>query len=195
MFGYAIMPLTQLRRLMSMPIEKFNKLWKEMRAEVYAVQEWALANPESNLRKRVLVRSMASFVESSVSSLSEAILEATVPQIPELYCVLSETQFDLSDQGVIKKRIKQYPTVSRWRLLVNVLERTIGDDHWKVNFAEVGFNDLKTLFKVRNRITHPSSTKNMEVSAEEMTQCVLGFTWFVKNYQGICKLPSKTSTL
>lgn len=178
-----------------MDLEKFNQLWKEMRAEVYAVQEWALADPESDLRKRILVRSMASFVESCVNSLSEAILENTVPPIPELYCVLSETQFDLSDKGVIKKRTKQYPTISRWRFLVRVLEQTIGSDHWKVNFDEAGFKDLKTLLKVRNRITHPRASKSMSVPVEEMDQCVSAFMWFVKNHQGICKLPRITNAL
>lgn len=172
-----------------MTLKKYNQLWKEMRAEVYAVQEWALHDHESNLRKRVLVRSMASFVESCVNSLSDAILENTDISIPELYCVLNEIQFDLSDQGEIKRRPKYFPTVSRWRFLVKILEHTVGNNHWKVNFDETGFNDLKTLFKVRDRFMHPRASKNMSVPVEEMNQCTSGFTWFAKNYQGICKLP------
>lgn len=158
-----------------------------MRAEVFEVQEWALEDPDSNIRKRVLIRSMASFVESCVNSLSVAILENTTPPIPELYCVLSETQFDLSEHGEIKRRPKQFPTITRWRFLVKVLEHTIGMNHWKIDFSETGFNDLRALFKTRNRIMHPRASESMNVPVEEMNQCVSGFTWFVTNYQGICK--------
>lgn len=171
-----------------MDLEQINILWKEMRAEVYAVQAWAREEPESDLRKRALVRSMASFIESCINSLSKAVVTETVGLPTAEYAVLSETQFELAGNGAVKERPRFYPAISRWRLLVRVLERRIGTSHWRVDFSDKGFVCLQELFEIRNRITHPRVSGSMKVEFEEIEACVNGFTWFVRNYQGLCKI-------
>lgn len=178
---------------MSMVLEQINIIWREMRAEVYAVQAWARAEPASDLRKRVFIRSMAAFVEACINSLSEAVVTQARDLSAAEHTVLSETQFDVNENGIVKKRSRFYPAISRWRLLVRVMERKLGTSHWRVNFHDDGFGSLKKLFEIRNRITHPKITSSMEIDAEEIEACVSGFTWFVANYQGLCKVPPPTS--
>jgi len=171
-----------------MDLEQNNILWKEMRAEVYAVQTWARADPDSDIRKRVFVRSMAAFCESCINSLSEAVVTAAAGLSAAEYAILSETQFDLAENGVIRERSRFYPPISRWRLLVRVVERRAGTSHWRVDFSGDGFSAFRKLFEIRNRIMHPRVTNSMRIEFDEIEACISGYRWFVKNYQSLCKV-------
>jgi len=171
-----------------MDLEQINILWKEMRAEVYETQAWAQAEPESDIRKRVFIRSMAAFCESCINSLSEAVVTAASDLSAAEYAILCETQFDLDDNGVIRERNRFYSAISRWRLLVRLMERRVGTSHWQVKFTDDGFNNFRKLFEIRNRIMHPKATNSMRIELDEIEACVSGYRWFVKNYQGLCKI-------
>lgn len=171
-----------------MDLEQVNILWKDMRAEVYAVQAWVRDDPDSDLRKRVFVRSMAAFVEACINSLAEAVVTQVSNLTAGEYAILSETQFGVVENGLVQTRPRFYPTISRWRLLVRVVERRLGTSHWHVNFADAGFTLFKRLFEVRNRITHPRVSSSMKIEFEEIDACIGGFLWFISNYQGLCNV-------
>lgn len=169
-------------------LDEVNILWKEMRAEVYAVQAWAQEEPDSDLRKRAFIRSMSSFIEACISSLSEAVVMQSVGLSAAEYAILGEKQFDLLEDGTVNERPRFYPAAARWRLLVRVMERRIGTKHWLVNFQDKQYDHFKELIRIRNRITHPKAASNMKIENGEMEKCISGFTWFIKNYQSICKV-------
>lgn len=161
--------------------------WKELRDEFFEVQEWARDKIDSHLRRRVFLRTIAADIEGCVNMLAYALVS-----IPNLLTVaeisiLNETQYDLKENGEPREKEKYYSTIAKWRLIVKIMERSLGTEHWKVDFTNNNFNNLKIVFKTRNRITHPKIEQSLNIEDEEMESCVQGYKWFMSNYQGICK--------
>ena len=161
--------------------------WKELRDEFFEVQEWAREKIESHVRRRVFIRTMAADIEGCLNMLAYALV--SVPNLLTIAetSILNETQYDLRENGEPKEKEKYYSSISKWRLIVKIMERSLGTKHWKVDFTSNDFNNFKTIFKTRNRITHPKIKQSLNIEDKEMELCVQGYQWFFKNYQGICK--------
>ncbi len=171
-----------------MDITLTDNRWKELREEFFEVQKWAREEIDSHLRRRVLLRTMASNIEGYVNMLAYSL--ASIPEAlsqAELN-ILNEVQYELKENGEPKEKDKYYSCVSKWRLIVKIMERRLGTNHWKVDFDDNDFNNFKTIFKIRNRIVHPKIEHSLDIEDGEMECCISGHRWFIKNYQNICKI-------
>lgn len=162
--------------------------WKELRAEFFEVQEWARENTESHLRRRVFLRTIAADIEGCVNMLAYALASPSNNLSNAELSILNETQYELKENGEPREKTKYYSCVAKWRLVVKIMEQRIGTKHWKIDFENNDFNNFKTIFKTRNRITHPKIESSLNIEDDEMESCIKGYQWFIKNYQGICKI-------
>ncbi|HKI52864.1 MAG TPA: hypothetical protein VJ987_01975 [Anaerolineales bacterium] len=165
-----------------------NNRWKELRDEIFEVQEWAREKTESHLRRRVFLRTIAANIEGCVNMLAYLLVSNPTRLSAAELSILNETQYELKNTGEPKEKERYYPCIPRWRLIVKIMERELGASHWEVDFADNDFNNFKMIFTVRNRIAHPKIDASLNIEDKEMDSCVKGYQWFIKNYQGICKV-------
>ena len=162
--------------------------WKEFREEFFEVQKWAREKTDSNLRRRVFLRTIAADIEGCINMLAYALVSTpNLLSIAEM-TILNEIQYDLKENGEPREKEKYYSSITKWRFIVKIMEHHLGAEHWKIDFTNNDFNNFKTIFKTRNRITHPKIEQSLNIEDEEMESCVKGYQWFIKNYQGICKI-------
>ncbi len=162
--------------------------WKELREEFFEVQKWAREDIESHLRRRVFLRTIASDIEGLINMLAYLLVSTPKNLSTAEFSILNETQYELKENGEPKEKEKYYSCVAKWRLIVKIMERSLGIEHWEVDFTDYDYNNFKNIFKIRNRITHPKIESSLNIEDTEMENCVNGYRWFIKQFQGICKV-------
>ncbi len=109
------------------------------------------------------------FVKSIVNDIG------TIPPILEL--ALTETSYSVNEQGTLEEHIRFIPLTSMIRLVTKLAEEHCPE--LKTDFSNAGWSNLKQTIKIRNRITHPKSTSDLEVTPEDIAISQAGFFWLL----------------
>lgn len=92
--------------------------------------------------------------------------------------VLSEESPYVDERGNVKVRPLRVPLVTSIRALVKLLEKNNDASH-TVDLAHPGFAALSRALQIRNRIVHPKSIEDMELTDEEMQDVKDAFVWYL----------------
>lgn len=81
--------------------------------------------------------------------------------------LISGKQYLLKDNGTVKVVKKIYPLLPRVKLLINILMRNKeGEINLEITHAE--WANIIELINIRNRITHPNSSTDINISDQEL---------------------------
>ena len=142
-----------------------------------------LDKTKSNESNRTYVRSFISMVEGITfrtrQILLERYLEKKIDLTPEQIIVLSEISVELKDNGSIKKRQKFYDLKS----MMLFTYKTYCGLYNKLNtyekyLSDSKFNDFNESIKMRNRITHPKTGKDIFINGKDIQTVMSAGDWF-----------------
>ena len=90
--------------------------------------------------------------------------------------LLREENYIVDDRGLIKVQQKNLPLLSSFKLPIKLMEKYI-EGYKCLAFEGRGWNSFRDGLKVRNRLMHPKSIEDLQVSDPEMTIVLDGFRW------------------
>lgn len=138
---------------------------------------------QSNESNRTYVRSFFSMVEGITYRTRQILLERYKSKIldlaPEQLIVLSEISIELKENGSIRKRQKFYDL----RSMMLFTYKTYCELYDKLNIykkylSDSRFNDFNESIKMRNRITHPKTGKDVFITGEDVQKVISAGDWF-----------------
>lgn len=147
-----------------------------------ALAELLLETVDIPFHRRTYVRTIFASIEGSIWLMKQVCLHAVEsPDSPEMpiseYLLLSETEYSLKGNGDIKEQAKFLSLTDNLQFVVKVvnyrhsagIDLEIGKKTWQ-NFQEA--------IKIRNRITHPKSSDDYDITDAEMKLCTKVSHWF-----------------
>jgi hypothetical protein len=156
---------------------KFTNFAKILVEDVVASQH-RLGEADTPSNRRDTIRATFSAIEGVHWMLKTSVLEDTVNllTIHEI-AAMSEETYSVSDSGKVESLPRFIPLTASIRLLVAALQKLKPD--YQVDFQHSGWAALKQAVRVRNRLVHPKTIKDLEVSDADLGAAVRGFNWML----------------
>jgi hypothetical protein len=130
--------------------------------------------------KRDLIRTIFAAIEGLSWSYREKVRSVANdidPLSPIQKLALAEKTYSVDEQGKIQAQTRFISIPAMIRLTTRLVEQFC--PALKVDFDVAGWADLKQAIKVRNRITHPKSLSDLDVSSADVAFSQSGLFWFL----------------
>lgn len=130
--------------------------------------------------RRDYVRCVFSAIEGMFWRLRMDVLphaEGLVDLTPHERAALTEETYSVDHQGAVHLQPRYIALPALIRLLVKIIQRM--HEGYNVDFNHMGWQNLQSAIRVRNRLTHPKSIDDLHVSDKDIKQCTSGFFWFL----------------
>ena len=93
------------------------------------------------------------------------------------YAALAEEACSVSDRGDVNVFPRYIPLTTAIRLVIKIVQRF--KPNYEVDFNHVGWTHLKSSIEVRNRIVHPKTIEDLNVSDREIRETLSAFYWLL----------------
>ena len=177
----------------------FEKLIQSHQDEIGFLEEKMKEEPENEIYRRLLIRSIFSNLEIISSGLIEYSKPYVIPKLLEkisknrdqnsssslndykilfTICAADDKSYKIDDKGeVVVDKLK---VSSKDRLLFS-LKLLFESRNQTVNPKEIeGWNEFSDAIKIRDRVTHPKSLEDIKVSKENHQVVMKAFTWVLR---------------
>ena len=145
--------------------------------------EQLLSSSDNQFTRRAYVRNVFAMMEGCIWALKETVLLAKpaggYPKILARgeYELLSDTSYDLKANGEVKEQMKYLRLPENVRFTFRVIGKYFGGTY-DLAVGGKGWQAFLSAQAVRNRITHPKTSKEFEISDSEIEQCQQACSWF-----------------
>jgi hypothetical protein len=140
---------------------------------------------QSERSRRELIRSIFAAIEGYVWLYREHTAE-TARDMGSLEfseeIVLSETSFQVSDQGKIRSQSKHVSTLRLFRLTTRIAERL--EPALDIRFDTGHWEQLVSAMEIRNRLVHPKSQADLRLSDDDVAKSLDAFYWLLDTITG-----------
>jgi hypothetical protein len=134
--------------------------------------------------RRMYVRLFISFVESVLATLKADMLEEIDDLSNAERALLSETTYDLSDQGKPVEKASFVSIQKSLRFVFTMYAEMYGVQPSQ-NYGDDGWAAFLDAIRIRNRITHPRRVDELSISDDEMVRIDKAHDWVIASYRGI----------
>ncbi|MEW7987353.1 MAG: hypothetical protein AB2805_16895 [Candidatus Thiodiazotropha sp.] len=147
--------------------------------------ENALESDDSQFTRRAYVRSLFALIEGSIWVLKQTVLHAPVQEgkakslIPAEYALLSDKTYDLKSNGTPKVQTKYLKLPENLRFTFTVVQKYFQLE-LDIGVGTVAWDKFLEAQSIRNRITHPKTSSEFEVTDDEIALCQEVCSWFNK---------------
>ena len=145
--------------------------------------EQALDKEDNQFTRRAYVRNIFAMIEGSIWVLKQTVLFAPVPEgrvkklSPAEYALLSDKTYELKSNGQTKEQTKYLKLPENFRFTFGVLKKYFGTE-FNLGVGTVVWDNFLAAQEIRNRITHPKTVTEFEVSDSELATCKEACSWF-----------------
>jgi len=152
---------------------------RTLRGDVERCKE-RVGKHDSQGHRRELIRAAWSAIEGSVWLLRQAVqLHLELKPFADLSLheksALLEQTYVVNDRGTVKAQQRFLPVPVAIRLVVATAARL--NPSIDVDFQDTGWERLKRTVEVRNRIVHPRRARDLDISDEELKDCLVSYRW------------------
>ena len=147
--------------------------------------EQALDKENNQFTRRAYIRSIFAIIEGCVWILKQTILHAPAQKgrIKKLsvaeYALLSDKAYDLKNNGDISEQKKYLKLPDNIRFTFGLLTKYFKSD-CELGVGTRSWDNFLKAQKIRDRITHPKSPKEFEISDADLAVCQSTSSWFNK---------------
>lgn len=165
----------------------FSKLAREMDAvaKPYLDEKHRTSYPVSDYSdtdRRLIVRSIFSFIEGMIFQLKQVSLiaaaEKTRPLLPEEIAMAKEEDYELDESGVIKSVKAKLRFKGNFRFAFKLFVKSNAlDQKYMPDLGGHEWAKLANALKIRDRITHPKSASDLTITDEEIQNALRVYDW------------------
>ncbi|BBL56539.1 hypothetical protein [Methylomonas koyamae] len=143
-----------------------------------------LDNDPSEFWSRTFIKTTVSLIEAEIFLLKQEILHYCgnnqIQLSPELLLFLNNKKYEINSSGQITERLLQVRVTDDIRFVFGQILSIKGHKPQK-DFEDAGWSKVISTIAVRNRLTHPKSVDDMNISKQEVNDCKLAFNWCISN--------------
>lgn len=145
--------------------------------------EQALDKQDNQFTRRAYIRSIFAMIEGSIWVLKQTVIHAPVSDggikrlLPGEYALLSDMTYELKSNGQIKEQTKYLKLPANCRFTFDVLAKYFRSE-FNLGVGTVAWDNFLAAQEIRNRITHPKTVSEFEVSDNEIATCKEACSWF-----------------
>jgi hypothetical protein len=136
---------------------------------------------DTQFARRTLIRTLFAFVEGLTNQLSSvAAASATMTSgilSSEELAALREESYEVDDEGRVRTRATQIAIRRRVRLALRCYPRIHGST-FTADFGGVGWEQFQGALRIRNRLTHPRTERDLSVSDADMSTVGAASGWY-----------------
>jgi hypothetical protein len=157
--------------------------------ESWTRKKYAEPTTFSAVERRLLVRSVFSFIEALIYRLKiGALLETEERLSPGEVALAKEEDYELADSGTVQTRNARLRFLSNFRFAFCVSAKA-SDVEFHLDVGGDGWTALRCALSVRDRITHPKVAGDLVISDDEVRSAMKAYTWALDQW-GILALTS-----
>lgn len=130
--------------------------------------------------RRDLIRTMFAAIEGASWEYREHVrsVAADLDSLPPLVeMALSEKTYRVAENGEIDEQVRYVSIPATIRLTTRLAESICSG--FEYDFKNDGWVNFKTSIKIRNRITHPKSRDDLNITDGEIAICQSAFFWII----------------
>ena len=146
-----------------------------------------LEENDSQFTRRMYLRSLFAFIEGNSFRIRQMALAAHNQRAQcfsnEEIVMLEEKDLGIKDNGDLKIRTKYIDFATNIRFSQNSYIKAFGGD--QPDYTDNGWAQLKQALELRNRITHPRSEEDLNISDDELNVIHEAKEWYSSNVQFI----------
>lgn len=165
-----------------------DTLIEMLRKDVVVAFREAIAEPSNQLRKRTAVRTLFAAIEGIISAMKQTALTLLEPDLSRTeHAVLAEESYQLKDNGSLRISPQYIRLPANLRFSFEMYSRALGADY-DLDVGDTQWRDFLKAIEIRNRLTHPKSPDDLEVSMSDI-QCVSEpGKWFIEQVKELHKM-------
>lgn len=184
---------------MNAAIDQFKNVQQALTDDVAAAKGLHAAR-ESDFTRRMVVKTMFTYLEGHLYALKQVILDfehilnpwqlqgikdsRIVLFTDEERAMLEEYTYDLSSGGVARKTLYLPRFADNIKFAFTLFQRAVRLED-TVNYNSEGWQRLLESQKIRNRLTHPRSTESLSVVEAEVATVEKGVAWYDNNVDAL----------
>jgi hypothetical protein len=128
--------------------------------------------------RRELIRAVFAAIEGLHWQLKRDVLSHNRTKLsPHEYAAMVEQTYSVDDRGNVNVTPRFLPLVTAVRLVVSIVKRS--RPTYQLDFNHVGWANLKAAVEVRNRLVHPKTLEDLNVSDAEIDKAMSAFSWIL----------------
>lgn len=136
----------------------------------------SLGENPSDYEVRNFIRCLAAGIEGLIAQLKNNITNHT-QSIPNITiherAALEEEIYFVDSSGAVKPQTKYIPITLKAKLIAKILHRFEQD--FEIEFSGHGWESFKIFGPIRNRLVHPKTVTDLNISKEDLVHCQKAF--------------------
>lgn len=135
-------------------------------------------NADNLTHRREFIRSVSAAIEGLHWQLKDDVLKRSWYRLSvQEQAAMLEQSFSVNDRGIVYEQPRFLPLTTAVRLVVQVINRL--RPSYELDFNQSGWASLKNTVEVRNRLVHPKTLADLEVSENEVKDAMAAFKWML----------------
>ena len=137
---------------------------------------------DNQTSRRDFIRTLFAAVEGSVWLFREhvrSIADDLDELSPMLAMAINENSYSVGENGKLIEQQRHIPMLSMIRLVTNLAKKLSSD--LDADFSGDGWIDLKRTIAIRNRITHPKSITDLNITSDDTKTAWSGLIWLLEH--------------
>ena len=171
-------------------ITELNNNLKELRDMALVLgqdckdQYLAIQSNDNQMYRRAYVRSVFAFIEGVLYRMKRTAAHLGWPlgnlKIAEMV-IIDETSFHVTDKGGVDHKPVFIPFPNNVIFSFKVYSKSVGSS-FELSVGGAGWQNLRDMVKVRDRLMHPKTLPDLEVTDAEVKATKNTFEWFLISY-------------
>lgn len=166
-------------------IREVEELFAELSAELNLIVKHLPLQPEGNadpaglsqVERRLLIRSVFSFIEAVVFRIKTGALDWDTNLLsPSEIALAKEEDYELDDSGAVIIRKARLRFFANFRFAFAVAAKAAQADY-QLNVGGDGWQALRNALPVRDRLMHPKRAADLAVTDSEVRNAMTAFHW------------------
>jgi len=154
--------------------------WVTLRDEYFILQEELVQN-DTPIHRRNFIRAVCANVEGTLNWLMYQLSKNASALSGTEKLAFNEKQIVVKENGQVEESRLLIKTKVKIKMVFKFLSKYPSGD--QIDLNDNNFSKLSSSFKVRDRLMHPKSDSDLEVSEAEVQDMINGYRWYIKGYQ------------
>jgi hypothetical protein len=137
---------------------------------------------DNQTSRRDFIRALFAAIEGSIWQFREhvrSIADDLDELSPILAMAIAENSYSVGENGKLVEQQRYIPMLSMIRLVTNLAKKLSPD--LDADFSGHGWTDLKRTIAIRNRITHPKSITDLNITSDDTKTAWSGLIWLLEH--------------
>lgn len=189
------MNIEKLKSLSTGEMSEWQQVGETLNKDERHARDELDSNPDSQFWRRTVVRTFFAAVEGEIHQWKRQALLLETVGIAQLddgqRSILKEETYDLKENGSVKSRPLFTKTDQSLRFCINLINDAVNAGYELDLGEDNRWNSFKQAIGIRNRLMHPRSSDELEVTDDEVSVVRDAIAWFREVYGDFAEAVAK----